>query len=91
MVRTPAPITRPTHANQKTQHATTRQQNTTQRNATQRNATTQAKTQHAGVPYQITVTPEAGSVGKTAKGLEYNLFCANAVVQAIDQVLLPKL
>jgi len=26
-----------------------------------------------------------------AKGLEYNLFCANAVVQAIDQVLLPKL
>lgn len=39
----------------------------------------------------IQVAPEKGSAGKSAQGLEYNLFCGNAVVHAVNQVLLPKL
>ena len=41
--------------------------------------------------YEAHVTPEQGSAGKRASGLEYNLFCANAVLHAVDTVLLPKL
>jgi len=41
--------------------------------------------------YQTVATPEAGSVGKAALGLEYNLFCSNAVLHAVNTVLLPKL
>lgn len=41
--------------------------------------------------YQIVATPQKGSVGKQALGLEYNLYCSNAVLHAIDTVLLPKL
>lgn len=53
----------------------------------------EAKTSLGGsTNYQITVTPEPGSIGKMAAGLEYNLFCGNnTVVHAIDTVLLPKL
>jgi transforming growth factor-beta-induced protein len=40
---------------------------------------------------QIVAAPEKGSAGKPALGLEYNLFCSNAVLHAIDTVLLPKL
>lgn len=52
----------------------------------------EAKTSLGGTTtYQIVVTPEKGSVGKAALGAEYNLFCGNAVLHAIDQVLIPKL
>lgn len=51
-----------------------------------------AKTSLGGATdYQIVATPEAGSVGKPAVGLEYNMFCSDAVLHAVDTVLLPKL
>jgi hypothetical protein len=65
---------------------------TTTKQHHQQNKQKQARTSLGGTtPYQITMTPEVGSAGKKADGLEYNLFCANAVLHAVDQVLLPKL